>query len=113
MRRRVPEPLARLLSACRARLRVHTAAACARMELEARREASLIVAAAKAKADAMITEAETLQASLAAAVVAAQQTLTRINGHIAEATQTYRRLEAQRLDTEIAAGTGREPRADV
>jgi hypothetical protein len=111
MRRHLPEAFARVVSICRTRARFRTAAACARMELDARSEASLIVAAAKAKADAMITEAETLQASLGAAVVAAQQTLTRIDGHIAEATQTYRRLEAQRLDTEIAAGTGREPRA--
>jgi hypothetical protein len=111
MRRRVPEAFARLVSICRTRARFRTAAACARMELEARREASLIVAAARAKGDAMITEAETLQASLAAAVVAAQQTLTRINGHIAEATQTYRRLEAQRLGAETAVGARSEPRA--
>ncbi len=94
--------LSRLVGACRSRLRLHMAAASAQTEREGRREALLIIAAARAEGDRIVAEAEALQASLAAAVVAAQQTLARINGHIAEATQHYKRLEAQRHDAETA-----------
>ncbi len=85
----------------------------AQMEREARREASLIIAAARAEADKIVAEAEALQASLAAAVIAAQQTLMKINGHIAEATQSYKRIEARELDAEVASRTGhRTPACD-
>jgi hypothetical protein len=90
--------LSRLVAACRSRLRFRTSAARARTERHARREASLIIAAARAEGDRIVAEAEALQAALAAAVVSAQQTLARINGHIAEATQNYKRIEAQRRE---------------
>jgi hypothetical protein len=93
--------LSQVVAACRGWLRLRSMAASARTERDARREASLIIAAARAEGDRIVAEAEALQASLAAAVVAAQQTLARINGHIAEATQNYKRLVAQR-DAELA-----------
>jgi hypothetical protein len=98
--------LPRLAAVCGSRLRLRAMAAGARTERDARREASLIIAAARAEGDRIVAEAEALQASLAAAVVAAQQTLARINGHIAEATQNYKRLEAQRCDADIARPGG-------
>jgi hypothetical protein len=94
--------LSGLVAACRSRLRLRRTAAGAETEREARREASLIIAAARAEGDRIVAEAEALQASLAAAVVVAQQTLARINGHLAEATQNYKRLETRCGDTDFA-----------
>jgi hypothetical protein len=89
--------LARLAARRGPAFRIRRASAQAQRVSEAECEARRIIAAAEAEGDAIVAGALASLASLQAAVAAAQETLTGINGHISEATRAYKRLEAETL----------------